>query len=317
MALQTPKLARRSFAERIRESGRYMVQHKWLYIMLIPLLAYYVIFHYAPMYGATIAFKDFKPRQGILGSPWVAFENFTNVFATSKFWQVFKNTIYISFIRLLFGFPFPIIISLLMHELRGKRIKKGVQSLFILPEFLSWVVLGGIMTSLLSTDGGMVNNVVRMFGGSPIAFLSRPEPFIPTMVVSMIWKTFGWNTVIYMASLASVDTQLYEAAKIDGASRFQQVFYITLPSISGIIATMLILRIGSLMQAGFEQIFVLYNPGVYDVADIIDTYVYRLGMSEGKFELASAVGLFKSAINFVLLILANTVARMSGEEGVY
>lgn len=187
----------------------------------------------------------------------------------------------------------------------------------ILPEFSSWVVLGGIMANLLSADGGVVNNIIKLFGGQPVSFLADSKTFIPTMVVSMIWKTFGWNTVIYMAALTGIDSQLYEAATIDGASRLQQTFYVTLPGIKGISVTMLIMRIGSLMQAGFEQIFVLYNPGVYDVADIIDTYVYRLGLSEGKFELASAVGLFKSVINFILLVVANSVARMTGEEGVY
>lgn len=317
MAKKEPEAAVRRVPKKRNETLYYISQHYWLYIMLIPLIAYYLIFHYAPMYGATIAFKNFKPRVGIIGSPWVGFEHFRELFKGDKFGQVVKNTIFISLTRLLFGFPFPIIISILMNELRFKRLKKGIQSMVILPEFLSWVVLGGIMTNLLSTDGGAINSVIRMLGGTPIPFLTSEKTFIPTMVVSMIWKTFGWNTVIYMASLASIDMQLYEAARIDGANRFQQTLYITLPSIKGIIITMLILRVGNLMQAGFEQIFVLYNPGVLHIADIIDTYVYRLGLTEGKYELASAVGLFKSVINMILLIIANNVARLTGEEGVY
>lgn len=296
---------------------KYLKQHKFMYLMLVPLIVYYIIFHYLPMFGAVIAFKDFKPRKGIWASPWVGLEHFRYLFGMSKFKSVVFNTIKISLTRLVFGFPFPIIVALLMNELRSKKHKKAIQSMVILPEFLSWVVLGGIMTNLLSADGGVVNNIIKIFGGQPVSFLADSKTFIPTMVVFMIWKTFGWNTVIYMAALTGIDNQLYEAATIDGASRLQQMFYVTLPGIKGIIVTMLIMRIGSLMQAGFEQIFVLYNPGVYDVADIIDTYVYRLGLSEGKFELASAVGLFKSVINFILLVVANSVARMTGEEGVY
>lgn len=312
---QTPAQVRP--LKRKHETLRYMRQHYWLYIMLIPLVAYYLIFHYAPMYGATIAFKNFKPRLGIIGSPWVGLEHFKELFKGDKFTQVVKNTIYISLTRLFWGFPFPIIISLLMNMLIFDRMKKATQAMVILPTFLSWVVLGGIMTNLLSADNGAINGFLGLFGKEPVPFLTSEKTFIPTMVVSMIWKTFGWNTVIYMASLASIDMQLYEAARIDGANRFQQTIYITLPSIKGIIVTMLILRIGSIMQAGFEQIFILYNPGVLNVADIIDTYVYRLGLTEGKFELASAVGLFKSVINMILLVLANKIARLLGEEGVY
>ena len=282
-----------------------------MYLMLVPAIAFYVIFCYVPMYGATMAFKDFNPMMGIWDSPWVGFEHFEQLFALDKFYSVLWNTISISVIRLIFGFPFPI------NEVRSKKLKQGIQTAIYIPNFISWVVLGGIMVNLLSTDSGIVNGIIKALGFESIGFLADDRYFVGTIVVSMIWKTFGYNTIIYLAALTAVDPQLYEAATVDGAGRWKQLFHITLPCIMSTIVVMFIMRIGSLMQAGFEQIFVLYNPGVYGVADIIDTYVYRIGLQEGKFEMAAAVGLFKSVINFVLIIIANKIARMAGEEGVY
>lgn len=234
-----------------------------------------------------------------------------------KFFEVLWNTIRISVIRLFWGFPFPIIIALMLNEVRQIRFKRLIQTTLYIPHFISWVVVGGLMVNMLSMDGGVINNIIVRLGGKAIPFLTSENSFVPTLVVSMIWKTFGWNTIIYLASMAGIDPQLYEAATVDGANRWQQMKAITLPSIRPIIVIILITRIGSIMQAGFEQIFVLYHPGVYRVADIIDTYVYRLGLQEGKFELASAVGLFKSVVNFVLVVVANRVSRMAGEEGIY
>lgn len=234
-----------------------------------------------------------------------------------KFYSVFWNTIRISLIRLIFGFPFPIIIALLLNELRLGKVKRVIQTAIYIPNFISWVVLGGILTSLLSMDSGIVNGVIKALGFAPIGFLTDEKYFVGTMVVSMIWKTFGWNTIIYLAAITGIDPQLYEAATVDGANRWQKLLHITLPCIRSIIIVVLITRIGGLMQAGFEQIFVLYHPGVYGTADIIDTYVYRMGLQEGKFELATAVGLFKSVINFALVVIANKTARMAGEEGIY
>ncbi len=295
----------------------YLWKHKYMYMMLIPAILYYIIFHYVPMAGASMAFKKFNPMLGIWGSQWVGFKWFDQLFGLKKFFQVFGNTLYISCIRLLFGFPFPIIIALLLNEVRQPKLKRAIQTAVYVPHFISWVVLGGLLTNLLSADNGIINAAIKALGGKPIGFLTDSNYFIPTMVVSMIWKTFGWNTIVYLAALTSVDPQLYEAAIVDGANRWNQLIHITLPSIASTIVIMLIMRIGSLMQAGFEQIFVMYHPGVYGVADIIDTYVYRIGLQEGKFELASAVGLFKSVINFLLIIGANKVARLFGEEGVY
>ncbi|TNJ64952.1 sugar ABC transporter permease [Paenibacillus hemerocallicola] len=308
----TPKPLRPSGA-----LGRHLWANRYLYLMLVPALLYYGVFHYYPMYGAVIAFKQFSFTKGILGSPWVGFQHFQYLFSLDKFWEVFWNTIIISLYRLTFGFPLPIAVALLLNEIRLKTFKRTVQTIIYLPHFISWVILGGLLINLLSTDGGVVNKLIQAFGGEPVGFLSSEDHFRDTLVWSMIWKEFGWNTIIYMAALAGVNPQLYEAAVVDGANRWRQMWHITIPCIRGTIVILLLLRIGSLMEAGFEQIFVLYHPVVYSVSDIIDTYVYRIGLTEGRFSLASAVGLFKSVINFVLLVVANKLARMMGEQGVY
>jgi putative aldouronate transport system permease protein len=288
-----------------------------MYLMLVPLIAYYIIFHYAPMYGATIAFRRFNPMLGIMRSPWIGMAHFQQLFGLSKFHEVFWNTVRISFIRILFGFPVPIIVALMLNELKNIGLKRVIQTAIYIPHFISWVVLGGIMVNLLSTQTGLLNQIIRFLGFQPIPFLTSDRFFVPTLVVSMIWKTFGWGTIIYLAALAGIDPQLYEAATVDGAGRLRQLFSITLPGIKSTIIVLLILRIGGIMQAGFEQIFVLYHPGVYRVADILDTYVFRLGLAEGRFELASAVGLFRSLVNFAMIIMANKLARLWGEQGVY
>ena len=307
---------RRVGHSRLREFGIYFWKHKYMYAMLLPAVVYYIIFHYIPMAGIAIAFEKFNPMKGMFASEWVGLQHFRQLFSQAKFYQVFWNTIRISLLRLFWGFPFPVIIALLLNELQSSRLKRTIQTAIYIPHFISWVVLGGILTNLLSTDG-LFNTVIQLFGGQPIGFLTSPKHFEPVLIISMIWKSFGWTTIIYMAALSGVDPQLYEAAIVDGANRFEQLVHITLPSILSTIIVVLILRIGSLMQAGFEQIFVLYHPGVYSVSDIIDTYVYRIGLQEGKFEMAAAVGMFKSVINFVLVVGANKLARSFGEEGIY
>lgn len=291
--------------------------HRYLYLLLVPGILYYIIFHYIPMYGATIAFKDFNIMKGIIGSSWAGFKHFQYLFSLNKFTQVLKNTVLISLMRLICGFPAPIIVALLLNELSKVKFKKVVQTIIYLPHFISWVIFGGILVTILSTDTGIINTIIKAMGGTPVAFLTDPDHFRWTLVWTAIYKWFGWNTVIYMAALAGVDTQLYEAAVIDGANRWQRVWHITLPCIKATIVILLILRIGNLMQAGFEQIYVLYNPAVYRVSDILDTYVYRLGLAEGKFSLATALGLFKSVVNFTLLVGANKLARLMDQPGIY
>ncbi|GGD64293.1 ABC transporter permease [Paenibacillus nasutitermitis] len=295
----------------------YVRRHRYLYLMLLPAVVYYALFHYLPLYGATIAFKDFSITKGILGSPWVGFKHFQYLFGLDKFWEVVMNTIIISFLRLCVGFPFPLLVALLMNEIRLALFKKSVQTIIYLPHFISWVILGGLMYNFLSIDGGVVNNLIKSMGSDAVGFMSDEKYFRATMVFSMVWKEFGWNSIIFMAALAGVNPHLYEAAVIDGASRWDRIWRITIPCIRSTIVILLILRLGNMMEAGFEQIFVLYHPGVYSVADIIDTYVYRIGLAEGRFSLAAAIGLFKSLINFVLLMIANKLSRMMGEQGVY
>ncbi len=292
-------------------------RHRYLYFMILPALVYYALFHYLPLYGAVIAFKDFNITKGILGSPWAGLKHFEYLFSLDKFWQVLNNTVVISLYRFVFGFPFPLIVALLLNEVRLALFKRSVQTVIYLPHFISWVILGGLMINFLAIDNGVINNVIQFFGGAPIGFMSDENVFRHTLVFSMIWKEFGWNSIIYMAALAGVSPHLYEAAMIDGANRWHRMWHITLPCIRSTIIILLILRLGNIMEAGFEQIFVLYHPGVYSVADIIDTYVYRTGLAEGRFSLAAAVGLFKSLINFMLLVIANKLARMMGEQGVY
>ncbi|GIP34869.1 sugar ABC transporter permease [Paenibacillus sp. J2TS4] len=299
------------------ETWKRIYSYRSIYLMLLPAVLYYAVFHYYPMYGAMIAFKQFSITKGITGSSWAGLQHFEYLFGLDKFWQIFWNTIVISLYRLVFGFPLPLIVALLLNEVRRLVFKRTVQTVIYLPHFISWVIMGGLLINLLSVDGGVVNNLIRSLGGQPVGFLIDENYFRSTLVWSMIWKEFGWNTIIYMAALAGVNPQLYEAAVMDGANRWRRIWHITLPCIRSTIIILLILRIGGLMEAGFEQIFVLYHPGVYNVADIIDTYVYRVGLTEGKFSLAAAVGLFKSVINFTLLVMANSLARKMGEQGIY
>lgn len=296
---------------------RHLWVHRYLYLMLLPGAVYYLLFHYVPMYGAVIAFKDFSIVKGILGSPWIGWSHFDEVFAQDKFWTVFINTVLISLYRLIFGFPTPIIVALLLNEVRRTVFKRFVQTVIYLPHFVSWVILGGILVSFLSLDYGVINAGITRLGLEPVPFLSGPEYFRSVLVGSMIWKEFGWNTIIYMAALAGINPHLYEASMMDGANRLQRIWYITLPCIKSTVIVLLILRLGGIMEAGFEQVFVLLNPNVTSVGDIIDTYVYRLGLEQGQFSLAAAVGLFKSVINLTLLVLANLLARSIGERGLY
>jgi len=283
--------------------------------MLLPGILYYVVFHYVPMYGAVIAFKDFSITRGILGSRWAGLKHFAYLFSLDKFGQVFSNTIVISLYRLAFGFPAPIIAALLLNEIRSSAYKRTIQTVIYLPHFVSWVIMGGIVVNLLAIDYGLVNLAIKALGGQPVPFLTDTGTFRSTLVFSMIWKEYGWTAILYLAALAGVDPQLYEAALMDGAGRWRQLVYVTLPSIAPTVMVVLILRIGGLMEAGFEQIFVMYHPGVFRVADIIDTYVYRVGLTEGRFSLAAAVGLFKSVISLTLLVTANALSRRFSESG--
>lgn len=290
--------------------------HKYLLLMLLPAMVYYALFHYGPLYGVQLAFKDFKPLEGVWGSPWVGFKHFEYMFtASSDFGTILRNTLTISLLQILFGFPAPIILALLFNELRSLVFKRVTQTISYLPHFLSWVVMGGLVITLLSPNTGVVNYVVQLLGYDPIHFLGDKIWFVVTLVVSAIWKEVGWGTIIFLAALTSIDQEQYEAARIDGAGRWKQTLHITLPGLLPVIAILFILRIGSVMDAGFDQIFNLYNPRVYSVADIIDTYVYRVGLTGGQYGFSTAVGLFKNVVALVLVLGTNYAIKKAGQEG--
>lgn len=295
----------------------HIMLNKSLYILLVPGLLYYLIFYYFPMYGITMAFKDFDMFSGLFSSEWVGLLHFKNLLKSDTFLKVFRNSILISFYKLFFNFPVPIILAILLNEVRNIHFKKTIQTIVYLPYFLSWVVIAGLVVNFLSPSTGVVNILLKSMGNEPINFLANKSYFRPIIVLSDLWRTMGWNTVIYLAALAGIDPSLYESAKIDGAGRFHQITRITLPSIRSTIIVLLLLKVGNIMNNGFEQIFMLYNPMVYEVGDVFETYVYRLGLVEARYDFSTAVGLFKSAIAFIMLVGANTMARKFGERGIF
>ncbi|TVQ17059.1 MAG: sugar ABC transporter permease [Spirochaetaceae bacterium] len=295
----------------------YVGRNYWLYVFLLPGLAMLFVFNYIPMYGVVIAFKEFSLVRGIMASPWVGFQNFQYLFQSDSFYRVFRNSVLISLYRLLWGFPAPILLAILLNEVRGTLFKRGVQTIIYLPHFISWVVIAGLVANFLSPSRGIVNHVIRSLGGTPIAFLQRAEYFRSVIVLSEIWKTAGWGTIIYLAAMSGIDPQLYEAAIIDGAGRIARIRHITMPGIMSTVVVLLILRMGHVLRNGFEQIFLLYSPLVYSVADVFETYTYRVGLLEGRFAFATAVGLFQSFIGLALILATNRLAKKYGEGGLW
>lgn len=290
--------------------------NKYLYLMMLPVIAYYIVFHYAPMYGALIAFKDYSPMKGILGSDWVGFKHFADFFNSYYFLRILKNTLLISLYSLLFEFPAPIILALLINEVRHRMFKRVVQTITYMPYFISLVVICGIITDFTNADG-LINRVFTWLGYDGQAMLQKPELFRPIYILSEIWQRIGWESIIYIAALMSIDQEQYEAARMDGASRFKQIFYITLPGIMPTIAIMLILRMGNLLNVGFEKIILLYNPVTYETADVISSFVYRKGLLEFGWSYSSAVGLFNSVINLILLVTANYISRRVSQNSLW
>ncbi|MFB8374486.1 ABC transporter permease [Paenibacillus taichungensis] len=290
--------------------------NKYLYIMMIPVIGYYLIFHYGPMYGAIIAFKDYSPMKGILGSDWVGLKHFEEFFNSYYFLRVLKNTLLISLYTLVFEFPAPIILALLINEVRKRTFKRVVQTITYMPYFISLVVICGIITDFTNADG-LINRLIMTLGYDGQAMLQKPELFRPIYVLSEIWQRIGWESIIYIAALMSIDLEQYEAAKIDGASRLKQMFHITLPGLLPIITIMFILRMGNMLNVGFEKIILLYNPVTYETADVISSFVYRKGLLEFGWSYSSAVGLFNSVINLVLLISANYISRRVSQNSLW
>ena len=283
--------------------------NKLLYFMILPVLAYYIIFHYLPMYGAIIAFKDYTPMKGIIDSDWVGLKHFESFFGSYYFWRILKNTIILSLYTLCFEFPMPIILALLLNEVKNKAFKKTAQSITYMPYFISMIVICGMLKDF-TNSGGVINSMIMyLFGTDGQAFLQKPDMFRTIYVSSEIWQRIGWESIIYMAALTGIDQEQYEAARIDGATRLQQMWRITLPGILPIIVIMFILRVGNLLNVGFEKIILLYNPVIYETADVISSFVYRKGLLEFDWSYSTAVGLFNSLINLILLISANRLSR--------
>ena len=291
-------------------------QNGSLYLLIIPIIAYFIIFYYAPMYGAVIAFKNFSPARGILGSEWVGLAHFRDFFTGSYFWRVLKNTLVISLSSLLFSFPSAIIFALLINELRTKWFKKTVQTITYMPHFISLVVMCGLVTEFTSADG-LINDIIVFFGGERSTLLNRPECFVPIYVLSGLWQNLGWDSIIYLAALAGVDQELYEAAYLDGAGRLRQTISITIPGIMPTIVIMFILAVGGILNLGYEKIILLYSPATYDTADIISSFVYRKGLTEMQFSYSTAVGLFNSVVSFALVMSTNAICRKFGDAGLW
>ncbi len=305
---------RLSMAERRKRLKREIWHYRKLYPLMLFGIAFFAVFAYAPMYGIQLAFKDYSLAHGITDSEWVGFDNFKILFARAEFWQSIKNTLTISFLKLIFTFPVPILLAMGLNEIMNRKLKKYLQIIFTLPHFLSWVTIGGIMLALFATDG-VINGLLTAIGSSSVTWLSNGFIFRIIIVFTSIWKEAGWSCIIYMAAIASIDPSLYESARIDGANRLRCAIHITWPCIMGTAAILMILQVGNSMNGDFDQIFNLYNPTVYNVSDIIDTYIYRISfIQSADYSLSTAVGLFKGVTNCILLLSANYVVGRFNKE---
>ncbi|MGI2295326.1 ABC transporter permease [Paenibacillus sp. GXUN7292] len=292
-------------------------KHKYLTFLFIPAVIYYIVFHYVPIYGIIIAFKSYKFSLGIWGSPWVGLKHFEELFTVGSFWQVFRNTFLLSFYKLVFGFPAPILFALLLNEIRMVLFKRVVQTISYFPHFLSWVVLAGLALQFLSPGTGPINLILQELGMKPIFFLGSSDWFRPVLVITDIWKELGWGTIVYLAAISGVNPEEHEAATVDGANRFHRIYYITLPAMAPVITIMLIFAIGRLVNDDFDQVFNLLNPAVMNVGDVLSTYTYRMGLVNMEYSFATAVGLFKNIIAFTMIITANAIAKRINEYGLW
>ncbi len=283
-------------------------KYKGAYILVVPVILFYILFCYKPMYGILIAFKDFSPAAGILGSDWVGLQHFKDFFDSYYFGRILKNTLVISLSSIILGFPAPIIFALLLNEIKNQKFKRVTQTISYMPHFISMVVICGMINMFVS-DKGIITYILTLFGGEKASMLTNPDYFVPIYVLSGIWQELGWGSIIYLSALSGVDQQLYEAAKLDGANRWQQMLHVTLPGIAGTIIIMLLLRMGSVMSVGYEKIILLYNPGIYETADVISSFVYRKGLVEYQWSYSAAVGIFNSVINFIIVVVFNKISK--------
>lgn len=289
-------------------------KYRSLFLMVLPGLVLLLLFNYGSMYGLVIAFKDYRIGEGIWGSKWVGLKYFTDLFANRDALTALKNTIVISLLRLVWGFPMPILLALLLNEIGRRFFKRIVQTVSYLPHFISWIIISGMVINMLSPNTGIINYFIQAFGGKPVYFMTDPRWFRSILIATNIWKEVGWGSVLFLAALSNVEAEQYEAAVVDGATRFQRAIYISIPAMIPIISICLILSMGSIMNAGFDQIFNMYNTMVYSVTDIIDTYVYRTGMVDMSYSFSTAVGLFKSVVGLILMLIVNTVTRNIGDR---
>jgi putative aldouronate transport system permease protein len=305
------------FQIRLHRLLRNMWRHRWLYFLLIPPMTYYLVFRYIPIYNAQIAFKDFFALKGVEGSPWVGFQHFETFFKSFYFTELIVNTITFSTAKLILGLPIAIILALAIHESRFLLFRSLVQTVTYLPHFLSWVIMLGLLLSLLSPSSGMINEAIKAAGGNPVPFLTSTAWFRQVVILSDIWKDTGWSTILYLAALLGINPDLYEAAEVDGASRWRRIWHISIPGIIPVLVLVTLLRLGNILDAGFNQIFILYSVPVYSVGDIIDTWVYRSGVLDFQFSLATAVGLFKGVIGLILILVANQVSKRVAQQSLF
>ena len=311
------KTTRRAESYDFKKEFRDNMRKNWsLYLMVLPVLAFYLIFCYKPMYGAIIAFKQYTPGLGIWKSPWVGFENFRYFFSNPDFIRILSNTLRISLSLIIFGFPAPIILTLLFNEIGNKQFKRVAQSVSYIPHFISLVVICGLIKTFVA-DGSIIQQIVHVFDGKDGSLLNRAEMFLPIYVISNIWQNIGWDSIIYLAAISSIDPQLYEAAQVDGAGRWKRVLHVTIPGLAPTIIIMLILQLGNILSVGYEKIILLYNPLIYDTSDVILSYVYRMGFESMDWSYSTAVGLFNSVVNFVIIILANTISRKVSDTSLW
>ena len=307
--VEAKEALRRRQGGRVERIGDHLRREWQLYLMLLPTVVWLVVFLYKPMYGLQVAFKDYSIFRGIAGSPWIGFEHFETLFGNDQFLRALRNTVIISFYTLLIGFPVPILLALMFNEVLNRTFRKSAQTIVYLPHFISSVIIAGIVITAFSPSAGIVNTVLGWFGVDPIYFLTRPEWFRPIFVGTGIWQEAGFQSIVYLAAIAGVSPTLYESAVVDGASRWQMMWKITIPSILPTIIIMLIIRIGNILEVSFEMIILLYQPATYETADVVNTYIYRQGIQQGQYDFAAAAGLFNAVVAFVLVMTANTLSR--------
>ncbi|MBD3917207.1 sugar ABC transporter permease [Paenibacillus sp. PR3] len=306
----TPRVVKRRSATGIWKD------HQLYFLLLLP-IAYFILFKYVPMYGAAIAFQDYSIFKGVTGSEWIGFENFRELFAMSQFYEVVRNTLLLNLLDLVFSFPAPIILALLLNELRVMWFKKTAQTLLYLPHFISWIIIGGLVYQMFSNNGGLVNNLITSLGFHSVPFLTEKNHWLLVYLGTGIWQSAGWGTIIYLAALTGINKELYEASEVDGAGRLKKMWHITLPGIRSTIVVMLIMQLGHIMTIGFERPFVMGNDLVKDYSEVISTFVYKAGLQSAQFSLATAMGLFQALVGLVFVIASNAIAKKFGEQGIW